>query len=44
MDLSSDFDVSNIPVLDGFIHAAGINLLSPHDSLNDSDLLKIFNV
>jgi NAD(P)-dependent dehydrogenase (short-subunit alcohol dehydrogenase family) len=44
MDLSSYFNVSNIPVLDGFIHAAGINLLSPHDSLNDSDLLKIFNV
>jgi len=44
MDLSSYFNVSNIPVLDGFIHAAGINLLNPHDSLNDSDLLKIFNV
>lgn len=44
MDLSSDFDVSDIPVLHGFIHAAGINLLSPHDSLNDYDLLKVFNV
>jgi len=44
MDLSGDYDVSNIPTLDGFIHAAGINSLAFHNRLNQNELLKLFNI
>ena len=44
MDLSKAFDVSNVPVLDGFIHAAGINSLCYHADLNEEELFKILNV
>lgn len=44
MDLSKEIDTSNIPILDGFIHSAGINPLSPHDKIKEEELLNMFNI
>ena len=43
LDLSTDFIIDPITV-DGFIHCAGINLIADHKSINQADLLKLFQI
>lgn len=44
LDLSTPINQISDDCFDGFIHCAGINLLSSYDSINESDLYKIFNI
>jgi short-subunit dehydrogenase len=43
LDLSTDFIIDPITV-DGFIHCAGINLIADHKSINQTDMLKLFQI
>jgi 3-oxoacyl-[acyl-carrier protein] reductase len=43
LDLSTDFNMDSITV-DGFIHCAGINPIADHEDINQTDLLKTFQI
>ena len=44
LDLSSDFDCSAYPEVDGFIHCAGINILARHENINASEFSRLFKI
>lgn len=44
LDLEKDIDVSNYGEFGGFIHCAGINLLSRHEEINLNQFQKVFNI
>jgi 3-oxoacyl-[acyl-carrier protein] reductase len=46
LNLQGDFDISypNYPEVDGFIHCAGINIVSQIDELNFDDLEKTYRI
>ena len=44
LNLSGEFDVSEYPEVDGFIHCAGINPVSQLDDIKVSDILTTYSV
>jgi len=44
LNLSGEFDVSQYPEVDGFIHCAGINSIAAHDEIEVSELHKLLAV
>ena len=44
LNLSGEFDVSQYPEVDGFIHCAGINNIAAHDAIQASELYKLLEV
>ncbi len=44
LNLSGEFDVSQYPEVDGFIHCAGINNIAAHDAIEVSELYKLLEV
>lgn len=44
LDLEKDIDVSNYGEFDGFIHCAGINILSKHEDIGLETFQKVFNI
>lgn len=44
LDLSKEFDVSQYPAVDGFIHCAGINNIASYNEIKVNDLYKLFGV
>lgn len=44
LDLSKEFDVSEYPAVDGFIHCAGINNIASYDKVRVDDLYKLFGI
>ena len=44
LNLNSEFDVTNYPEVDGFIHCAGINNLSNYNNLKIDSLYQLFEV
>lgn len=44
LNLANEFDVSDYPTLDGFIHCAGINKLADHKSIHIDQLYHLLSI
>ena len=44
LDLIHDLDVSNYPLLDGFIHCAGVNNINTYDKLTSEDIFSSYKI
>lgn len=44
LDLSGEFDATQYPEVDGFIHCAGTNMLTKHDQVRVDDLLRTMGI
>lgn len=44
LSLSGEFDATNYPEVDGFIHCAGVNTLARHDSICVADVFRLFRI
>lgn len=44
LDLNDDFNVDEYPLLDGFIHCAGINNVNLHDKVVSNDMFNSYKV
>ncbi len=44
LNLSGEFNVTNYPPVDGFIHCAGVNNLAPHDKVRAGELYQLLGI
>lgn len=44
LNLSGEFDATNYPPIDGFIHCAGVNNLAPHDKVKVGELYQLLGI
>jgi len=44
LNLGNEFDVSQYPAVDGFIHCAGINNIAPYDRMRVDDLYRLLGI